>query len=526
MASVPERIGYTSTSTGGGPAQGLTVVLDPLSPTGGSPVKADDWMVAAVTVNGGYVATDIITPPEGWVRLYPGVPTVAGTMEVYFFARRREVGDGTYTFTCANPRYLNASMFWVRGADDVSKWIFGQMRYRIDEITQEKTLLKVAGVATTRPSSLVLTVGLERTLVDETDITSLSSASKWFFVPQVGTENRTLTTTVVGYKEVPTPTTTPVETITYPNTQSLNALGFQVAIPPNSSLLKIQTDTGLKDAAFKVVSASGALVDPGSLKAVKPGYDSVTQMLQQDFMYIAHRGGSRDFPEMSLYAYGQSALLGYPALEISVACTSDGVYFGLHDQTLDRTSGITGAMASDMTWAEVQGYNILGSMAANNPTQPSRPYMRWEELFDMYYQSHVIVVDSKYLNPATTLSTLLDRIGTLPDSTERVIGKFFGVSGNAMNTSGPAYEFSRRGYKCWGYFYENDDVASYQGRWDILGLPYNASQAAWDSITSYGKKVVAHICPDQAAVTMAISKGAKGAMVAGVKEVPAVVDRS
>ena len=93
-------------------------------------------------------------------------------------------------------------------------------------------------------------------------------------------------------------------------------------------------------------------------------------MLAQSCFYCAHRGGSRDFPEMSLYAYGQSALVGYPALEISLARTSDGVWFGLHDASLDRTSFNTGGgsgttyVAASMTWAQVQSYYILGSMAA------------------------------------------------------------------------------------------------------------------------------------------------------------------
>ena len=43
---------------------------------------------------------------------------------------------------------------------------------------------------------------------------------------------------------------------------------------------------------------------------------------------IAHRGGSDDWPDMSLLAYNESVNRGIPALEFSFSLTSDGVPVG------------------------------------------------------------------------------------------------------------------------------------------------------------------------------------------------------
>lgn len=64
-------------------------------------------------------------------------------------------------------------------------------------------------------------------------------------------------------------------------------------------------------------------------------------MLSQPMFYVAHRGGSREWPEMSLHAYTQAGFWGVGALEVSLARTSDGVWFGLHDADINRTSGTT-----------------------------------------------------------------------------------------------------------------------------------------------------------------------------------------
>jgi len=111
---------------------------------------------------------------------------------------------------------------------------------------------------------------------------------------------------------------------------------------------------------------------------------------------VAHRGGSLDWPEMSLFAYRQSVAAGVDALEMSLARTSDGVWFGLHDETLDRTSGTTGFVAAEHTWAEVQRYRISAA-GTSDPDQSDQPYARFDEIVLEFGHDHALFVDPKYV---------------------------------------------------------------------------------------------------------------------------------
>jgi len=246
------------------------------------------------------------------------------------------------------------------------------------------------------------------------------------------------------------------------------------------------------------------------------GYPSVAAMLAVNPFFVAHRGDSRSWPEMSFYAYTQAVRKGFGALELSLVRTRDGVWFGLHDATLDRTSGVTGKTASAMTWAQVEAYQILGSTAADSPTQPNRPYMRWEEMIEAYYPSHVIFVDPKaaYAHHRELMAKMNALPGTPQD---HLVCKYYGVSGDAVNTSGWAKNAADNGYHRWGYFYAADSAsyAAYQGRWDILGMDYTADASYWTAMRAYGKPIIGHEVPNQTSVTTARTKGAVGLMVSG-----------
>lgn len=254
----------------------------------------------------------------------------------------------------------------------------------------------------------------------------------------------------------------------------------------------------------------------GPVRRVDHRYADVTSMLATDPFYVAHRGCSRTWPEMSLYAYTQSALRGFGALELSLARTRDGVWFGLHDATLDRTSGVTGRKASAMTWAQVQAHQILGSTAVDDPTQQSRPYMRWEELIEAYYPSQVTFVDPKHALEHD--HELMAKMNALPGTPQdHLVCKYYGVSGDARNSSGWAKLAEENGYHRWGYFYGSDsaEFAAYEGRWDILGLDCAADESVWTTMRAYGKPIIGHVAPNQAAVATARAKGAVGLVVSG-----------
>lgn len=253
----------------------------------------------------------------------------------------------------------------------------------------------------------------------------------------------------------------------------------------------------------------GSTAQVATFREVPRGYLSVTEMLAQDTFYWAHRGGSAVVPEMSLYAYARAADQGFGGLEVSLARTSDGVWFGLHDQTLDRTSNVTGMDPETMTWAEVQEYRIILPQAY---PQPHRPYMRIEEMVEAYGHTHVFIVDPKHaLDKSDELFDYL--LSVMPS--DRIIAKYWGPSSTLADTVRP------KNIQSWGYYYEStwDTDKANAGDWDMLGMQWDASQATWDDVISYGKPTVAHVCATRAAADTAIAKGADGIQTSGIFDV-------
>jgi len=88
------------------------------------------------------------------------------------------------------------------------------------------------------------------------------------------------------------------------------------------------------------------------------------------FKNIAHRGGGELAPENTLVAYRNSLAEGADTLEGDVHMTFDGVVVVSHDETVDRCTDGTGAIA-DMTLAQVKaldaGYRFTSDDGATYP---------------------------------------------------------------------------------------------------------------------------------------------------------------
>ena len=67
----------------------------------------------------------------------------------------------------------------------------------------------------------------------------------------------------------------------------------------------------------------------------------------------AHRGASAEFPENTLAAFRRALELGVAGIELDVHLSADGYPVVIHDETVDRTTNGTGAVA-DMTLDELQ----------------------------------------------------------------------------------------------------------------------------------------------------------------------------
>lgn len=270
--------------------------------------------------------------------------------------------------------------------------------------------------------------------------------------------------------------------------------------------------TGLYYGAF---TGGGDATPPEPEPVVIPeGFRSVAQMLATPGATWAHRGGSGSYPEMSEYAYEQSALRGYGALEFSCGRTSDGVWFGLHDTSLDRTSQVTtGTSAAQMTWAQVQEYQITLN-AGGTP----RPYYRLTDFMEKYGNTHVVIIDFKYAwSYREELWAILRQYPS-----KRIIIKFSGPTSFGAEIKRIC---TQEGWASWGYYYPADvpdALDRTQGNWTILGMDYTAPQEAWDAILAYGKPVAGHICGSVNAVNTAKTKGAHMVQCSGVAVIPAV----
>lgn len=251
------------------------------------------------------------------------------------------------------------------------------------------------------------------------------------------------------------------------------------------------------------------------IRLLRSGFASVDQMLDTPGATWAHRGGSNNWPEMSEYAYDQSVLAGYGALEFSAQRTSDGWWVGSHDPDLNRVTGMTTlAPISAMTKAQVLALNNT----LNAQGRP-RPFYGLIDFLQKWTPTHVAIVDLKNAGAfQTEFLNLCDSNG----GPTKIVMKSYGSSAGFADAS------AARGYERWGYFYQDNytagELVAWQSPWSILGMEIDAT-TAWTgsgNVLSYGKPVVGHIAASQAKYDLALTKGAamvQCSNVAGIKPV-------
>jgi glycerophosphoryl diester phosphodiesterase len=114
---------------------------------------------------------------------------------------------------------------------------------------------------------------------------------------------------------------------------------------------------------------------------------------QQPF-YVAHRGGGGNWPEMTGYAYEQSAKIpGLQAMEISACLTADGVLVCSHDEDTERLTGKDYEIGKE-TWATLSRLQVSAE-ETNRPSQPSQALTRFDEVAERYMGTHVLFVEPK-----------------------------------------------------------------------------------------------------------------------------------
>jgi glycerophosphoryl diester phosphodiesterase len=259
---------------------------------------------------------------------------------------------------------------------------------------------------------------------------------------------------------------------------------------------------------------------PARSAVVPHGARTVPELVSGRFP-VAHRLSGAYLPEFSMRGATESVLRpDIRALEFSVASSSDGVLFGLHDETLQRTSGVD-LDPRDLTWAEIQTH-LNAVPAGGDPRFGPQPYLRLDEFLDTYGHSHVVFIDPKYIAGPQFYDLFYGVIqDALPGAQDSVVIKFFGDAASVANAA------TARGFASFGYFYQwqyamNPGLTiSQTAPWTMLGMTWDAQPETWTAFTALGKPIIAHTTittPAQAAT--AYANGAQGLMVS---HVPAVL---
>lgn len=106
---------------------------------------------------------------------------------------------------------------------------------------------------------------------------------------------------------------------------------------------------------------------------------SAQETSSRDFQVVAHRGGALIGNENTLSAFAAGMACGVEFIELDVHLTSDGEVVVCHDQTIDRTTNMTGQI-DQMTLSEFKQAKAL-DRNTGEPTEESLPTLA--EVFDL-----------------------------------------------------------------------------------------------------------------------------------------------
>jgi prepilin-type N-terminal cleavage/methylation domain-containing protein len=210
--TTPTRLGYTNDYS----AAGINFNVTP-----SSTIPDGSWMVIAIVYTNNYT----IIPPSDWTTLVP--LQSAGTLRFMLYGKIKTSSDGSsYAFTGPNDQSSsNSTIMWGSGASPVSEWSVGPLGFRASNGT---STTNVSPAVTAPAKSLVLTISTDRTTANETNVTSITNATPWYFTPQTSSKIQTVS---VSYTEPSTATTTSPVTVTYPNAQASNGMSLQLVLP-------------------------------------------------------------------------------------------------------------------------------------------------------------------------------------------------------------------------------------------------------------------------------------------------------
>ncbi len=249
---------------------------------------------------------------------------------------------------------------------------------------------------------------------------------------------------------------------------------------------------------------------------------TVSSLLADSPFYIAHRGGGGNWPEMTAYAYDQATRLpGLKAVEISVCLTADGILVCSHDATTKRMTGIDYQIGREQ-WSTLAPLMVT-SVYTTDPTQPARPFSRFDEVIEAHIDHTVVFVEPK---TPEALEPLMAKMAALGQP-ERVVWK------QPINQENFARAKSH-GFATWGYVLDEPGhtyaprLAGFAASKDIdmLGAqriqPDDFVSTVAKAASANGKKTIMWDIRSAEDRARALSLGCVGMMTSNIAEVPQI----
>lgn len=269
-------------------------------------------------------------------------------------------------------------------------------------------------------------------------------------------------------------------------------------------------------AAATLVSTAGC----GAFKKKQPPA-TVTDLVSTDPFYIAHRGGGDNWPEMTAFAYEQAAKLPYlKAIEISVCQSADGVLVCSHDPTTLRMTGVDYTIAQQ-PWSTLAELKVTAAFTGD-PTQPSRPFSRFDEVLAAHVDQLVVFVEPK---TAAAVEPLMKTMAAL-NQPERVVWK--------QPINQPNFGTAKsHGFTTWGYVLnEPGHLGTNLQRYaasagiDMLGVQRSLSDAILQPVVAAAKvnkkKSIIWNIRNVDDRTRGLRLGCEGMMTSNIAEVPTI----
>lgn len=228
---------------------------------------------------------------------------------------------------------------------------------------------------------------------------------------------------------------------------------------------------------------------------------------------VAHRCGGGHWPEFSLRGIAGSTALGVRALEISVHPALTGEWVCSHDPSTTRATGVDLDIAAT-PWTTLRQL-LTRPDPTDDPHQSPTPLIELTNVLEATTADQVLFLDHKPTSmgaedPARLSheARLFDFLDEHPGLRERIVWKVFAPA------EGSRRRAAERGYPTWGIHYaaSMNLHVSRAGRFDLLGLNWDAPRSAWERLTALGAPVIGHIITKRPHGEVALLQGASGLM--------------